>query len=506
MTNPPAAPNSPKPRSASSAHSSIGGLPVAPVQIVPLPAGAVQTVPLRGQAAARAEHLVSTSTHAIAAEGVAPTKGPDRSPDPNAPAPAPAVRVLRWKQPGATPVGAAAPSSDPAPRTRTDREPLAELVDRASAQMMILRRTLDEAQVLGNAARRASDDLASNLAHVQQAQSEIDARMGRAAAGLRVLDSARETLHALDEVVSRIRTVKDGLGQEFDNRLREQASRFERHIEELGREWAARLERQHEAWTQRLSRLERLVNERFEEAERELPSRVELLKSSSIVEIEQACEEVRAAAGAAEKSADGALRAARAESDRIAAGLERLASQAQARASLALDSAQERVQELEQRSAQIEAGTRQRLNEMAHEAATTLGVEVRSLSSEQGWRDRPRPGSLAELVLQAEGTLHELRKSGDQARQALATAREQWGTLDASARQAAAEVREALGRSEGRVLLLQSCIEQATRQAEDMMLAARSLGALVDCSRRTDPAAADAPQAPVSPPILKSAA
>lgn len=333
------------------------------------------------------------------------------------------VRVVRLKAPAAVAstlpenrasVGAVglAGTSTHAPSfpssAGTSREAgLADLVDRASAQLMIIRRTLDEASTLGNAARRESETLSSRIGQARQASESLQDNLKQTASALRVLDRAADSVRALEDVLGRIRALREALADQVEQAAAAQNEAIE-----------ARFARTEREWTARITRLESLMNERLGEAERTIPARMSLIESAAIVEIERAKQDLLTRAGEVERANDDAARKARAEHDRLNAALERQAAQAQARVSLLVDRAQEQLGDAERRAETLAAAGKDRAREI--------------------------------------------------------------DALTVRAEQCSVDLEHMLEKSDGRALLLERCMTDATRQAESMMIVARDLSQLLE--------------------------
>jgi hypothetical protein len=361
---------------------------------------------------------------------------------------------------------------------------LSDLVDRAGAQLMILRRTLDEATALGNAARRESDALATRLCESQRSREQIEERIRQAGSALAVLDRAGETVRALEDVVGRLRGVREAMADEMERRLEVQRRAFDQQLEQIARVHEQRIERQERVWTDRLARLESLMNERFAEAQQEMPARIELLRDAAVVEIEQACQRLHEAGGNAERACDQAERRAREHAERLGAALDRQNAQTDARISLAIDSAQERLTELERLAQRSGQALKERVEELGRHATEALGIDPRSLGHQNGWRDNAAPGSLAEVVLHAEGVLHSMGRAVGQLGSAVAGAQTTIERITGSADEVAQRMERGLARSDSRALLLEKCMQDATRQAEELMQAAKGLRELIEQGRK----------------------
>lgn len=339
------------------------------------------------------------------------------------------VRVVALKNPGAS-----GPSHPAALNPAAPQLGLADLVDRASVQLMILRRTLDEATALGNAARLERDALGTQLVQSQQAKAELDASVERSGAAISVLDRASESVRSLEEVLGRIRGLREAVARQLDEHARQQREAMETRLARAEQEWAARL-----------ARLESLVGERIRDAERDLPARVGQVESAAVVEIERARQELRTHAAEADRAAEESARRLKAEHDRLGAALDRQCAQAQARVSLLVDQAQEKLSDAERRGEAL---------------ARSAGEQVRRLDGAN-------------------------ERAGD----------------------AAAVLEDALTRSDGRALLLERCMTDATRQAESMLVVARDLTKLIDqADRSAAGAGGDHAGKPPTTPVLRNAA
>ena len=359
---------------------------------------------------------------------------------------------------------------------------LSDLVDRASAQLMILRRTLDEATALGNAARRESDVISERVANAQRAREQIEERIRQAGTALSVMDRAGETVRALEDVVARVRGVREAMLSEMDRRLESQKKAFDARVAEMVLEQGERLERQEEAWAERFARLESLMEARFGDVETAIPERIELIRDAAVIEIERAGEGVRAVGERGVKAIQEAESRSRSECDRIVAGLDRQSAQAQARASVAIDEAQGRVMELERSAERAGHAIKGQVDDLRKCAAEVLGVAMSADPGAEAWRERASTGSVAEMVLRAEAAMQSAGRATDRLHEAVQAAE---GTIDRALTTigAASEgLERVLAKSEGRSLLLEKCMEDATRQAESMIVVARDLGELIERS------------------------
>lgn len=339
---------------------------------------------------------------------------------------------------------------------------LSELVDRASAQLMILRRTLEEATALGNAARRESDGIATQIVHAQRSREQIEERIRQAGTALSVMDRAGETVKTLEDVVARIRGVREAMQSEMERRLESQRQAFDARIEQMTHELAERLERQEEEWVGRFGRLEALMDGRFGEVERAIPVRIAEVRDRAMEQISLAAE------------------SARAKGDGMVAELDRRSAQAEARANIVLDAAQERVMDLERAAERTGESVREQIEDLKRCATGLMGVNGNAIGEADAWRGHAPVGSMGALVLRAETVM----QSASRATERLESATRDAETITAKAvgesTGIATRLEAALTKSDGRSLLLEKCMEDATSQAESMMVVARDLGALIE--------------------------
>ena len=232
--------------------------------------------------------------------------------------------------------------SDDFPAHSNSDLPLSDMVDRASAQLLILRRTLDEAGTVSRQVRQTTTDLTQRLDHGQRLKTEIDQRLQAAGAASGVLEKASITLRGLEQLVSQIRVASGALEQKISAKLAEQAATFDRKLAELSDRFNARI--------------------------------AQITAESELV-------------------ASQAEHKLKTDTDRLGAEIDRRVAQVQARSSLVLDSASDRVQTLERQAEHLGGVITQRVETMCSEAARVLGHDPRAQP-----REEPTPGSLAERL------------------------------------------------------------------------------------------------------------
>ena len=133
---------------------------------------------------------------------------------------------------------------------------LSDMVDRAGAQLLILRRTLDEASAVNRQSRQRAGELTQRLEAEQELVAEIDERLAAAEGASGTLDKAARTLRALEQLVGQIRGASAAIEQRVSTKLAEQGAAFERRIAEMSAKFEARLDEVLEQTTGVDSRLE----------------------------------------------------------------------------------------------------------------------------------------------------------------------------------------------------------------------------------------------------------
>lgn len=321
--------------------------------------------------------------------------------------------------------------------------PLSDMVDRASAQLVILRRTLDEASRVAQTTRQQSAEIARRLEQGRGFTAEFDLRLASANESAGLLGKAVETLRGLEQLASQIRGMSSALEERMSARLQEQEAAFERRLIALSAQCEERL-------TQVQNRQATIDHE--------------------IAEMGR-----------------GIDRSLKLESDRLSAEIDRRSAQVQARVSLMLDSASDRVQTMEAQVERLGGVVTERVNTLCQQAAFVLGNDPRNPT--QG---EPKAGSLSERLLALDEKLRHaddatLRLSATLSQSAIAVERTDTAraavealvpTIDTSAERASAASEAANARLQQFSASLERAEAQHAEALERMASADRSLTTL----------------------------
>lgn len=401
------------------------------------------------------------------------------------------VRVVRLKPTPSQPAERidVSPTVAPGPSGRDQdarpHGPLADLVDQAAAQLFVLRRTLDEAVSLTSAIHRESSTLTASVALGQTTKHELAERLAQAGAALGTLDRAADGIAALEDVLGRIGSLRDALAADFDRRLERHKQEFESRLARMDHDFKAACAKHAERAESIVAELSARLEARVDRAEDALSRRIDAAEAQSTLEIEQAAERLRDHADRAQRCAAEAEAASAAAWNKAAAEIDRRAAQAQARTTLLLDSAQEQLTDLERRAARLHESGEQALRQLGTRASTLLGADPAAVQAGSAdWRRNPAPGTLADLVSHAESVLTTLQQASGKARDVAAAAETSAEQLAARLHDLQSRLDEALARTDGRSALLERCMDDATRHAEDMALVAKNLSALLDRAQR----------------------
>jgi hypothetical protein len=285
-------------------------------------------------------------------------------------------RPVRIDLTSSVPFGAPAGPEWPGESTLgTETAPLSDLVDRASAQVVILRKAVDEAAGADRAVRAHNAELAQRLSQGQRFAAELDQRIARAGQAAGIVEKAAGALKALESAVTQVRAAQDAVTRSFDTKLAEQ----ERMLEE-------RLARQESLFEQRMARQQEV----FERRIGELSAHFEETISHAMSDSEQARE-------AAEQTLAEHRRAIVDQVEQICAAADRQVAQVQARSSLIVDGISDRIDVLNQQSQRIGTDAQEHLDTICQRAAVILGHDPRS-----DFTSEPRIGSLADAAARAD--------------------------------------------------------------------------------------------------------
>ncbi len=283
------------------------------------------------------------------------------------------------------------PNPDPA-ASQGGSPTLSEMVDRASAQLVILRKAVEEAGVADRSVRQHALELAQRVQQGQRFAQELDQRLSAAGRAAGMLEKATGALTALEKVLEQMRSAQAAVSrgieqrlekqqQEFDRLLREQQARFQRRLSEIE------------------SASEQAVRASHERAER------------TIAEAERRGEDIARKLDELSRDAEAVIeerrRAIQQQVDQAVAAADRQAAQVQARVSLVLDGASERLDLLEQQGKRLGVDAQEAIDALCERAALVLGHDPRSSFSTP-----PRPGSLADAVSKGESVVREVDDAG----------------------------------------------------------------------------------------------
>lgn len=252
--------------------------------------------------------------------------------------------------------------------------PLSDLLDRASAQSIMLRRTLDDAAAADQAIRRRLNYLTQRLQQGQGFAEDFDRRLASAGAAAGVLERASAALRAVESTVERVRESQAALETRFTQRLADQEAAFEQ-----------RLLHQQAVFEQRLSNLASATDASFAAQ----TDRLEHARAEAVAQV-----------------ADSAARAREIVHD-SSAQIDRSAAAAQARVSLLLDSASDSLDSLQRRSEALSSRAAATLDDLRIRAEAILGDDADHPSPHTG-----RCPSLGSAVAHAESLVREVDDAG----------------------------------------------------------------------------------------------
>jgi chromosome segregation ATPase len=273
-------------------------------------------------------------------------------------------RVVVSRSPAAR--AGAASTIEPRPAIAAD-VPLGDLIDRSQAQVVVLRRALEEAMNVERAAAGQAEQLHQRLEQGRRFAAEFDQRLSAASKAAGVLEAAAHTLRGLEHLIAQMRELQSGADQRF-------ALAIERAREDSEAALAAKFEESLHRAQGAVDRYE----ERFQEQERRFTARLEALESRVS---ESAGNVDNAHARVAQHIADawtGIERRLKSEHDSLLSQLDRAAASSQARVSLILDSASERVSIMESQGQRLSVDIAQRVDGMCDQAARVLGMDPRT--------------------------------------------------------------------------------------------------------------------------------
>jgi chromosome segregation ATPase len=253
---------------------------------------------------------------------------------------------------------------------------LGDLVDKAGAQLIVLRRTLEEATASDRVVRQHMADLTQRIQQGQRFGAEFDRRLAESGKAAGVLEKAAATLRGLESVVEQLRSSQGALEQRMQQRLNEQAESFASRLMELETTFESRLA--------------------------EMRARCEEMTRGVMSEVDRANAETKQRAETVRAEIEG-------RADMMMAQVDRHAAQAQARVSLILDGASDRLATMEEQAERLGGASRERLDELCARAVQLLGHDPRESA---GCGREPAPGSLAHAVEHARELIESVDDAG----------------------------------------------------------------------------------------------
>lgn len=231
--------------------------------------------------------------------------------------------------------------------------PLSDLVDKAGAQLVTLRRTLDDAAAADRIVRAHMTDLMQRMQQGQRFGAEFDQRLVSAGKAAGMLEKAAATLQGLEAVVDQIRNAQGAMEQRVYQKLAEHETSVQARLDAVTARYEAMLARIDGAATEAQVR----AAERVDELERGV----------------------------------------KADLDALTATIDRRAAQTQARTSVILDSASDRLDTMDRQAAELGGRAAREVEALCEKAARLLGHDPRAAQGAE-----PAVGSLGHAVARAE--------------------------------------------------------------------------------------------------------
>lgn len=260
---------------------------------------------------------------------------------------------------------------------------LGELVERSHSQVIVLRRALQEAAELEQAAGAKSTELHQRLEQGKRFVTDFDQRLSAAAKASVVLDAAAQALRGLEQLLGQLRAVQTSAQQAFSEQLelsltgiqskldeaqQHVQTQFDEHVEDVVAQMSAKLR----ACEDRMAEQER----RFEERLNQMQAKIDDTTGKVDHAHQRVADQIAASWSGIEKQI-GELH------DRMSADLDRGVASAQARVSIVLDSAAERVNIMESQGERLAGEIADRVEQMCRQGVRVLGIDPRTGSADQ---------------------------------------------------------------------------------------------------------------------------
>lgn len=365
------------------------------------------------------------------------------------------------------PVSSAWGGSDLSGGSQPVEQSLAQLLERSQSQVMVLRRALDEAATMERSAISRNAEMHQRLEQSRRFGAEFDKRLEDAARAAGALPQAAAALKGLEALIAEMRRIQTGAEQRFAEQVAKAqretelslGERFERTHHELKarcQEFEKAFDAELDNAAERLRGIvegyeRRLVDQehRFEERLGELASRI----AESEGKVEHAHQRVADHISGAWGTIETRLKS---EHDRLSADIDRKGAGVQARLSLILDSAAERVDILETQGARLSGEIEARARVMCDRASKVLGFNVSSERGEELPERGEKPGSVLSALEKLRDALHD----SDSAAIRLSALVERATEMSGRVSTAAEEARSLVGEREAEIARVRAAVDQ----------------------------------------------
>lgn len=331
--------------------------------------------------------------------------------------------------------------------------PLSDIVDRASAQLVILRKAVEEAASADRTVRQHTVELVQRVQQGQRFAAELDQRLAAAGSAAGLLEKAAGALTSLERVLEQMRTAHVAVSKAIDQRLEKQQQEFDRALAD-----------QRARFEQRLAATEAVLDRLAQDHQ----LRIDQALASAEARTQGLAARVGSFAEDAERVIEERRRGIHQQVDQMVAGADRHAAQVQARVSIVLDGASERLDLLEQQGKRLGIDAQEAIDALCERAAMVLGHDPRS-----DFASEPRRGSLAERVSRGE----EMIRHVDDAGMRIAACRSEAMSVMDRLMEATAQARQIADLGEPKLAELRERIDRAEVESERARLA------LVDSTR-----------------------
>jgi chromosome segregation ATPase len=224
----------------------------------------------------------------------------------------------------------------------TDGLPLRDVVDRAAAQLLVLRKAVEEAAIADRVVRQHKGELEKRLVQGERFAAELDQRLVRAGKAAEVVEKAASALAAMEAVVSQLRAGQDAVARVFESRLEQQQKTMEARLAARQDAMEAQFAHQQQTFETRMA----AQRELFEKRIADLSATFEQGITAARKDAAAIREEFERTLGEHRKSIMG-------QTEQLCATADRHVAQTQARASLILDAASDRIDVLHKEAGRL---------------------------------------------------------------------------------------------------------------------------------------------------------